>query len=474
MKKHTTTFVLGFLIFIFTCIKLVDFTAVFNPEDTTAKDVSLKIHYENCTEGKFTDSKGETIFEPVDDYMSDTAHMPVEFSYVLGYNHYVYGQSGLRYQYRDHLYDDNGTNKGGTVQLTIDSVLQNKAYAALRDGKLSGSVVVLNAKNGEILAMAGRNETDYDIDAIRYTYIPSDASKEEKEKLTKQNADSSEVWSYYNTIPGFFLPPAVGDYKAPGSVFKILTAASAIINGMEDYTYEDTGTLTVDGEDIPNAAGGVYGLQNMQEALSTSTNTYFGSLALELGERNMNSIYKSFLVGNTIDLGFTRLNSSVTFNGSDYNLALLGFGQSMVAVSPLHMAMVGQSILNDGKMLKPTIIKALYDANGNEVYRNNEHEVITETVKPDVARKLKELLKGVTAYSDSKRALNKETEWLKAYTPDIYSKTGTAQITNYSNEYYSYYLCMTDDYVILASINDTSVSGSGYAYIAEKFLKELY
>lgn len=444
MRKNIVTMIIGTIVFIIAVIALINSTAIFDPEDTTAADIEKKKHMESTVEGAFLDADGNIIFAPEKNYNEDKTELPLPYSYILGYNSPMYGATGLREQYYKHLYNDKDTGTGGSIQLTIDTVLQNKAYSMLKDHNLAGSIVVLNAKNAEILAMAGRRNVDYDVSNL-----------------------TAEKWAKYNdgSVEGILLSPATGDYKAPGSVFKILTAAAAIKNGMRDFVFDDEGNqIVVDGYTITNAYSTDYGPETLQSALTHSSNTYFGTLSLELGEKAMKSIFNDFLVGQKIDLGFAVLNSAGNLNGSDKNLAMVGFGQGGVAISPLHMAMIGQSFVNNGKMVKPTLIKALYDANGITIFSNTEHELLTQTVKPDIANEVKELMNGV--------AKEKYPDWL--YTDKIYCKTGTAQIKEGVQIYNSYFLCMTDDYVILISINNTPDFGGDFSYIAESFLSELY
>lgn len=444
MRKNIVTIILGTIVFALIVVALVDSTAIFDPEDTTAETIEWQERKLAVVEGGFKDRDGNVIFAPVEVYDKDKTEVPLAYSYILGYNSPVYGSSGLRNQHRKHLYNDKDTGVGGSIQLTIDDVLQNKAYAMLKDHDLQGSIIVLNAKNAEILAMAGRRSVDYDVSNL-----------------------TVDKWAAYNesNVEGLFVSPATGDYKAPGSVFKILTSAAAIKNNMRDFVYDDVANqIEVDGYTITNAYSTDYGEETLQSALTHSSNTYFAALSLELGEKAMKSIFNDFLVGQKIDLGFAVLNSTGKLTGSDKNLAMVGFGQGGVALSPLHMAMIGQSFVNNGRMVKPVLVKAMYDANGMTIFDNTEYELLTQTVKPEIANEVKELMNGV--------AVEKYPDW--QYTDKIYCKTGTAQIQDGVKLYNSYFLCMTDDYVILISINKTPNFGGDFSYIAESFLSELY
>lgn len=466
MRKNNIMTICGLIVFCVIFVNLFTYSAIFAPEDTEAEDIKMVFHKKNTVEGSFLDANGEVIFAPEESYVTDTAHLPVEYSYLLGYNHYMYGTSGLRKLYKEHLYDDDGTGKGGSIQLTIDNVLQKKAYAMLKDNNLSGSVIVMDAKNAEILAMAGRQKRDYDINLLNM--------QEYGEKDEDGVAKFQKTWNKYLATEEFFIDPSTRDRKAPGSVYKVVTSAAAIVNGMEDYTYVDEGEIVVDGKTITNATSYPHGEETLQSALSHSTNTYFASLSLDLGEHAMADIADSFLIGeeHEIDIDFATIRSVVDFTGGDHNLAMIGFGQGALAITPLHIAMIGQSIVNDGVMIKPTVVKGMYDVYGNSVFQNNKRVILANTVKAEVAGKVKELMLGVTIDNDEERSSG--NKWREKYTENIYCKTGTAQATDGATIYNSYFLCMTDEYVILISIKDTAGYGANYRDFAEKFLKELY
>lgn len=463
-NKRTLLKTLSICLFVLLGVTLLNYSSIFDGADEEAKNIKAWHHKMQTVEGSFYDANGDEIFAPSKNFLEDTTYLPIEFSYILGYNSLVYDVTGLRKTYSKHLYDDNETGKGGSVQLTVDRKLQKLAYSKLKENNLSGSVIVLNAKNSEILAMAGRQKVDYDINLLNTVTHKADKEGEKP--------DYQKNWEKYLSTDEFFINPSTMDKKAPGSVYKVVTSASAIINELEDYTYLDTGLLEVDGKKIRNANNAQYGEETLQTALAHSTNTYFASLSLELGQYAMNDIADRFLIGENINLGFATLDSDIAFDGGDHNLAMLGYGQGALAITPLHMAMIGQSIVNNGVMYKPTIVKSLMDSHGKIVSENNRHEVIAQPLKPEVTDKVKELMLGVTIFDDNLRG--EGNKWREKYTGNIYCKTGTAQPTDNSSIYNSYFLCMTDDYVILISVKNTPDHGSAFKPWAEEFLKVLY
>ena len=93
---------------------------------------------------------------------------------------------------------------------------------------------------------------------------------------------------------------------------------------------------------------------------------YFMNRALKLGGLRLYKTGKSFLLGEDISLDFATIHSNFDLKGYEDNVvATTAFGQGETLVTPLQMAMVTQSIANDGVMLKPYLFKSV--VNGKEI-----------------------------------------------------------------------------------------------------------
>lgn len=177
--------------------------------------------------------------------------------------------------------DDQAAEPGNDIQLTVDIELQQRAEAelasqlqTLRGGARApaGSVVLLDPRNGDVLAMASYP-----------TFDPADfvngISQERYDRLT--GGDDAE-----NPL----INRAVAGQYAPGSTFKPITAHAALSKGMVDPNQwrNDPGTYHIVGcpDDGPgcvlrNAGGQAHGSVNMARSLTVSSNVYY----FELGDR---------------------------------------------------------------------------------------------------------------------------------------------------------------------------------------------
>ena len=328
------------------------------------------------------------------------------FSTVTGYYSPIYGTTGLESKFNSELVsskssDDN--KRGHDIVLTLDADLQQAAYNSISNIP-EGAAVVLDAQNGEILALASTP-----------TFIPSELE---------------ENWADYSQKTGLFLPNAYKSTFAPGSDFKIITACAVIDNGVDSQTVNDQGSYTFkNGQTITNYDSRSFGNIDLDDAIRYSSNVYFITKALEMGADNLHDSLKKFLLGEDIELDFTTLTSNLDFEDNrDEVIGSIAFGQGKTEVTPLYMAMACQAILNDGEMIKPHMIQSVTAANGtaNKDYEEaDEPEVLQKVTSPETTQRVVAAMEGAA-----------EHYGFDYIGPDgwvVAAKTGTAQTGTSTN-----------------------------------------
>lgn len=229
------------------------------------------------------------------------------------------------------------TRRGDNVTLTIDSRLCTAMAAAFDQhdktrGK-RGAAVALNYRTGELLGM---------------TSLPSF----DPLKITAQTlADPGQP--FWNRATQSVFPP--------GSVFKLITAASALenIRGVTEAELPCTGGLTVDGQAIRDFGGASHGAVTLRRALTVSCNNAFASLALSLGDEALRKTAEDFGFNDNFLFRDLVVENSVypTKNRTNFEIATSGFGQSAIVASPMHLCMVGAAIANGGVMMEPRLLR---------------------------------------------------------------------------------------------------------------------
>lgn len=333
------------------------------------------------------------------------------FAHALGYINPTYGLTGLEKVYDNYLMEDNQLNfiqliknkfkvlpkQGDSLITTLDSGIQKSAYNALDNNR--GAIVVLDVTTGGVLSMASKP-----------SYDPNNLEK---------------IWADINSNANRpLLNRAVSGLYPPGSTFKIITAASGLknIEGLKGQVYNDTGKLTFGDSkySLSNYANESFGNISLRDALVNSVNTYFGNLAINLGNDALKKTAEDFYFNKDTPADGMIIDNSQfpTYNSYEKgNIAQSGIGQSGVLATPMQMALVAETVANNGTMMKPVLVQKINDASGNLI-KNIEPESLGEKISPSDAQLLKEYMLGVVNEGTGRDA--------KVSGVKVAGKTGTA------------------------------------------------
>lgn len=288
-------------------------------------------------------------------------------------------------------------DQGADLYLTIDRDVQYLAEETLAAGLAqygaeSGTILVLDPRTGEILAMASAP-----------TFDPN---------------------NYTTNPPGNPANPAVSAQFEPGSTFKILTMAAALDAGLvkPESTFVDTGYMEVGGLPIYNWNRGAWGPVDMTGCMTHSLNVCMAYLSTGLGPQAFYNYMNAFGIGHltSVDLAAETAGRLKEPGASDWFESELGtnsFGQG-VAVSPLQLVTAIGAVANNGAMMQPHILKRVVDG-------ANEHtttpQVLGRPIKPETARTLTEMMVQAVAGGEGGEDM--------VFPGHAYAgKTGTAQI----------------------------------------------
>lgn len=413
-------FVLTFALMISIVVKSGLITGINSEVDEKEDSLIRSATMEITTEGNFVDCNGEPITLAEEPGREAEILFDESYSHLVGIRTPNGKVSGLRKGLFSYLFFGGDDRVGSTVRLTTNNALQEYCYQVL--DKREGSVIVMDAETGALLALTSRSSAKQGYDAEMY----------------------NENYDLYSGYDAMFIDRATMAEDPPGSTFKIITASAMIENGMGDYVYDDMdGVYEVNGAGIHNAGNGIYGPGiDLEKALNKSINVYFASAAVEMAGHELSDMAQRFLLNQEIVLDFTRLESNfdLGFSNNKSLRAQAGFGQGNTVMSPLHVAMIMGAVMNDGKIMRPYVIEQIED--DGEVCYNKEEMVLSEAIQPETAAILKEYLHSTAEVS-------------YGYTQErygmVYAKTGTADQSNGKNHIYMLVGLETEerDYVIL-------------------------
>jgi cell division protein FtsI/penicillin-binding protein 2 len=289
--------------------------------------------------------------------------------------------------------------EGTSLVLTIDRAIQASMEELIdrevdKTGSESGTIVVVDPSNGEVLAMA-----------------------------TTPRMDLNQYWLakqiFTDNTP--FNRAVSGTYE-PGSVYKVLTMAAGLDSGAvtTDTEFLDRGFIEIGGAVIRNWNSGAWGPQDMQGCMQHSLNVCLAWVAKRMGPTTFYSYMQRFGIGHLsgIDLSGDvpgRLKLPGDSNWYEAELGTNSFGQG-VAATPLQMAAAISAVANDGKMMKPHVVRSLISKG---YQKDIEPQVISAPISPQTAQTLTELLA---------RSLENESSVALVDGYRVAGKTGTAEI----------------------------------------------
>lgn len=341
------------------------------------------------------------------------------FAHITGYYSVRYGRTGVERAFNKELVGKGGVitiqdlgdrltsegERGDDVVLSIDSRMQQAATQALGDRR--GAVVALEPSTGKVIAMYASP-----------TFDPNPLSQHAAE-------GQKQAWQSLNADPiRPLLSRATGSIYAPGSTFKLVTAAAALESGRGvDTSYPDAKEYTPPQTDKPirNFGGSTCG-GDMAESLKVSCNTYFARLGAELPKGALEKTARAFGFGERPPLetsvAVSKLPTEQQLKSPAF-AAQSAIGQFDVAATPLQMALVAAGIANGGQVPEPRLVSEVRDARG-KVIDETSSKIWRQAVSPQTAEALKQMMIAVVNDGTGRGAVIPGVS--------VAGKTGTAQV----------------------------------------------
>lgn len=250
---------------------------------------------------------------------------------------------------------------GNNIQLTVDTELQ--AYIQARLGSESASAVVMNCKNGEILAIA--SSPSYDPNKFVKGISYSDFNELRENELRPLASKT------------------VQDAYPPGSTFKIVTALAAleanIISPKDNFSCD--GKMEISNRFFHCWKKGGHGEMDLAKSLIESCDVYFYELALKVGIERINEMATQLGLGIQHDVPMSAITKGLVPSrewklknreqdwlvGDTVNASI---GQGYVLSSPLQLAVMAARLAS-GRNVKPMLTKSI---NGQNVNDDKEFE----------------------------------------------------------------------------------------------------
>lgn len=294
------------------------------------------------------------------------------------------------------------TVRGDDVVLRLVAAAQQTAMDRLREAGRAGSVVVLDPSNGGVLVMASTP-----------TFDPNEGLVE------ALDAPGSPL-----------LNRATQGLYPPGSTFKVVTAASALDNGVVEVSTEFPAgdCIETGGQELCNFNGKDPGEHDFGYALVHSVNTTLATVGIELGEERLEATMAGFgfftripwdyPADQNLASGIYNRRGNQVRPGANVDEARLAIGQERLLSTPLQMALVAAAVANGGQLVQPQAVQEVRAPDGS-VTRRPQAVFLGRAMTTETAGELRLLMQQVV---DEGTGAAADVEGL-----DVAGKTGTAE-----------------------------------------------
>ena len=268
---------------------------------------------------------------------------------------------------------------GDNLALTVDRNIQSQAELALKKGieavnATEGSAVIMNPKNGQILALANYP-----------TYNPAEFNKQKNAAVFMNSA---------SMVP-----------FEPGSIIKSFSFATAIDKGAvtPSSTYNNTDCIKVADRTMCNALRGLSGTTTIQGAFNNSLNVGTITAIRRLGNGSQINLaarqvlyeyyHDKFGFGQKTGIELGEASGYIyppdSVEGNEVRYSAMTYGQSM-NLTMVQVAAGFSSLVNGGQYYKPTVLRGVIDVYGN--LKSSESKSIRQTVSGDTSSQMRTML----------------------------------------------------------------------------------
>ena len=344
------------------------------------------------------------------------------YAHTVGYTSVLFGTTGIERARATDLQSDRDSTISGVLngllggdprprglRLTLDHALQTVAADALGDQR--GAVVVVDTDTGEVLTMVSTPGFDPNTLVGASAGPTGDALAQDATEPLRNRATDE-------TYP-------------PGSIFKVITAASGLDVGLvsPSSVFDDPVELTLPGSTatISNFDGEVCNdgrRVTLEMAFVRSCNTVFGQLGMDVGGFNLADSAGQFGFNDDVPFDLFVLESSfppgAAIAADPAATAQNAIGQRDVQTTPLLMALSAAAVANDGTAMVPYLVKDVFSSDGT-VESSTEPRIWRRATSPATASVLADMMEQAVSSGTGR----------KAAVPGIRigGKTGTAQVT---------------------------------------------
>jgi peptidoglycan glycosyltransferase len=340
------------------------------------------------------------------------------FAHPVGYSFIQNGRRSLELSRNDALVGEENefesilsgledrATEGRDVVTNLDVAGTEAAVAGLAGRK--GSVVAIEPQTGKVRVMVSIPEYDPNLIPSNSRQIFNDANQPDLNRATQER-------------------------YAPGSTFKVVTAAAALDSGKvsPDSVIDGSSPKEISGVPLENSGGQSFGAISFTDALTNSVNTVFAQVGEDIGRGTLVEYMRRFGFFEDPELDYPGeqmvpsgvINSDGDFVDDGFDVGRVAIGQGgeegQIQTTPLQMALVAAAIANEGRLMRPQLTDSIVRKDGR-VAERIQPALQSQVMKPETAEQLAAMMSRVVEEGTGTAAALSGIQ--------VAGKTGTAEV----------------------------------------------
>jgi penicillin-binding protein A len=345
------------------------------------------------------------------------------FAHPIGYSFFRNGQISLEESRNDDLVGEEDEfesilagledrdREGKDVVTNLDVAGTQAAVAGLA-GR-AGSVVAIEPQTGKVRVMVSIPEYDPNL-------VPTRAFR---------GFESSPEQPLLNR--------STEERYAPGSTFKVVTAAAALDSGrvQPESIIDGSSPKTISGVPLENSGGQSFGAISFTDALTNSVNTVFAQVGEDVGRETLVEYMRRFGFYENPELDYPAdqmvpsgvINADGEFVDDGFDVGRVAIGQGgqegQIQTTPTQMALVAAAVANDGQLMRPRLTDRIVRKDGR-VAERIQPDLQSQVMKPETAQQLAAMMSRVVEEGTGTAAALSGIQ--------VAGKTGTAEVGSFA------------------------------------------
>jgi penicillin-binding protein A len=353
------------------------------------------------------------------------------FAHPIGFSFIRNGRTSLEESYNDDLVGEENefesifsglegrAEEPQDVVTNLDVAGTQAAVAGLAGRQ--GSVVAIEPQTGKVRVMVSIPEYDPNLIPSQSRQIFRDPNQPDLNRATEER-------------------------YAPGSTFKVVTAAAALDSGKvtPDSIIDGSSPKEISGVPLANSGGQSFGAISFTDALTNSVNTVFAQVGENIGRGTLVEYMRRFGFYETPELDYPDdqmvpsgiLNADGDFVEDGFDVGRVAIGQGgeegQIQTTSMQMAMVAAAIGNDGRLMRPRLTDRVVRKDGRVAERIRP-DLQSQVVKPQTAEALAGMMSRVVEEGTGTAAALSGVS--------VAGKTGTAEIGAFAELTQPWFIC---------------------------------